>query len=104
MSMIRPHYASEFRGQMVETVCSGRSQEELVQQFEPSARSIRNWVGEADRAEGRSLDGLTCAKREELQRLRRENRQMHQDREMLAKAAAWFAQAAGLIPSRFSRS
>ena len=49
MSMTRPRYASEFREQMVELVRSGRSPEELAREFEPSAQSIRNWVGQADR-------------------------------------------------------
>ena len=74
MSMTRPPYASEFREQMVELVRSGRSPEELAREFEPSAQSIRNWVGQDDRDEGRSHEGLTSAEREELRRLRRENR------------------------------
>ena len=65
MSMTRPPYAPEFREQMVELVRSGRSPEELAREFEPSAQSIRNWVSQADRDEGRSHDGLTCAEREE---------------------------------------
>ena len=104
MSMTRPPYASEFREQMVELVRSGRSPEELAREFEPSAQSIRNWVSQADRDEGRSHEGLTSAEREELRRLRRENRRLRQEREILAKAAAWFAQAAGSIPSGSSSS
>ncbi len=57
--MTRPPYASEFREQMVELVRSGRSPEELAREFEPFARSIRNWVGQADRDEGPSREGLT---------------------------------------------
>ena len=49
MSMTRPPYPSGFREQMVELVRSGRSPEELAREFEPSAQSIRNWVGQADR-------------------------------------------------------
>ena len=77
---------------------------ELAREFEPSAQSIRNRVGQADRDEGRSHDGLTNAEREELRRLRRENRRLRQEREILAKASAWFAQAAGSIPSGSSSS
>ena len=58
MSTTRPPYAPEFREQMVELVRSGRSPEELAREFEPSAQSIRNWVGQVDRDEGRSHDGL----------------------------------------------
>ena len=104
MSMTRPPYASEFREQMVELVRSGRSPEELAREFEPSAQSIRNWVSQADRDDGRSHDGLTSAEREELRRLRRENRRLRQEREILAKAAAWFARETGSNPSGSSSS
>lgn len=104
MSNARPPYPAEFREQMVELVRSGRSPEELSRQFEPSAQAIRNWVSQADRDEGRRSDGLTSAEREELRRLRRENRQLRQEREILAKAAAWFARETGSIPSGSSSS
>ena len=99
MSKTRPPYAPEFRQQMVELVRAGRSPEELGREFEPSAQAIRNWVVQADRDEGRRADGLTSPEREELRRLRRENRQLRQEREILAKAAAWFARETGSIPS-----
>ena len=54
----RPPYAPEFRRQMVELVQSGRTPEELAKEFEPSAQTIRNWVTQADRDEGRREDGL----------------------------------------------
>ncbi len=104
MSITRPPYPPEFRGQMVELVRSGRSPEELAREFEPSAQAIRNWVGRADRDEGRRADGLTSAERDELRRLRRENRRLRQEREILAKAAAWFARETDSIPSRSSSS
>ena len=53
--------------------------------------AIRNWVAQADRDEGRRNDGLTTAEREELRRLRRENRRLREEREILSKATAWFA-------------
>ena len=104
MSKTRPPYAPEFRQQMVELVRAGRSPEELGREFEPSAQAIRNWVVQADRDEGRRADGLTSPEREELRRLRRENRQLRQEREILAKAAAWFARETGSIPSEGSNS
>jgi transposase len=104
MSNTRPPYAPEFRQQMVELVRAGRSPEELAREFEPSAQAIRNWVAQADRDEGRCSDGLTNAEREELRRLRRENRRLRQEREILAKAAAWFARETGSIPSESSSS
>ncbi len=104
MSITRPPYPTAFREQMVELVRSGRSPEELAREFEPSAQSIRNWVSQSDRDEGRGADGLTGAERDELRRLRRENRELRQEREILAKAAAWFARETGSIPPGSSSS
>ncbi len=104
MSNARPPYPPEFREQMVELIRSGHSPEELAREFEPSAQAIRNWVGRADRNGGRRADGLTSAEREELRRLKHENRQLRQEREILAKAAAWFARETGSIPSGSSSS
>jgi transposase-like protein len=70
---------------MVKIVRTGRSPEELAQEFEPTAQAIRNWVQQADRDEGLRHDGLTTDEREELNRLRRENRQLKQEREILKK-------------------
>ena len=91
MPRTRAPYPAEFRRQMVELVRAGRTPEELSKEFEPSAQAIRNWVRQTDRDDGRRADGLTTVEREELRRLRRENRQLKTEREILAKAAAWFA-------------
>src|SRR5512135_3699020 len=106
LPMGRTHapYPPEFRRQMIELVRAGRSPEDLAEQFEPSAQAIRNWVQQADRDQGRRDDGLTTAEREELRRLRREVRQLRQERDILAKAAAWFARETGSIPSGSSSS
>jgi transposase len=104
--MPRTHraYAPEFRRQMVELVRAGRSPEELAREFEPTAKSIRDWFAQEDRDEGRRADGLTSAEREELIRLRRENKQLKLEREILSKAAAWFARETNAIPSKGSSS
>ena len=104
MPRSRPPYPGEFRRQMVELVRAGRSPEELAREFEPSAQAIRNWVRQADRDEGRREDGMTSAEREELRRLRRENRQLKMEREILAKAAAWFARETDSVPGKPSSS
>ena len=104
MSEKRPPYPPEFRRQMIELVRAGRSPEELAKEFEPSAQAIRNWVAQADRDEGRRSDGLTHAERSELARLRRENKQLRLEREILSKAAAWFARETKTVPSRGSDS
>lgn len=100
----RAPYPPEFRLRMVELVRAGRSPEELAREFEPTSHSIRNWVKQADLDEGRREDGLTSAEREELRRLRRENRQLREEREILAKAAAWFARETDSIPPKDSGS
>jgi transposase len=97
MPKSHPPYAPEFRRQMVELVRSGRTPEELSREFEPTAQAIWNWVRQAERDAGRRDDGLPEAERAELARLRRENRQLRQEREILAKAAAWFARETGTI-------
>ena len=104
MPRTRAPYPLEFRQQMVELVRAGRSPEELSREFEPSAQAIRNWVVQADRDEGRRGDGLTSPERDELRRLKRENRRLREEREILAKAAAWFARETGSIPSGSSSS
>ena len=97
-------YASEYRRRMIELVRAGRSPEELAKEFEPTAQSIRNWVAQADLDEGGRRDGLTSDERQELTRLRRENRVLREEREILSKAAAWFATETGSVPSRRSNS
>ena len=107
MPKTRPPYAPEFRRQMVELVRAGRDPTELSREFEPSAQAIRNWVAQADRSEGRrdqKNDALTTAEREELVRLRRENKQLKLERDILSRAAAWFARETGAVPSGSSNS
>ena len=108
MPKTRPPYPAEFRRQMVELVRAGRDPADLAREFEPSAQAIRNWVAVADRSEGRREEkneaGLAAAEREELNRLRREVRQLRLERDILSKAAAWFARETGTIPSGSSGS
>ena len=100
----RLEYSAEFRQQMVELVRAGRSVGDLAKEFEPTAKSIRNWVKEAAAAQSGGGESLTAAEREELRQLRRENRRLREEREILAKAAAWFAREAGSVPSKDSDS
>jgi transposase len=88
MPRTRPPYPPEYRQQIVDLVRAGRSPEELAREFEPTGQTIRNWVKQTDLDEGRRQDGLTTVEREELRRLRRENRQLRNEREILAIAAA----------------
>jgi len=95
----RRAYPAEFRVQLVELVRAGRTPEELAREFEPSAQTIRNWAVQAERDRGARSDGLTSADQAELRRLRRENRQLKLERDILSKATAWFARETGTIPS-----
>ena len=97
-------YAPEYRRRIIELARAGRSIKELAREFEPSANAMRKWVKQAALDEGLRSDGLTTTEREELNRLRRENRVLREEREILAKAAAWFAQETGTTPKRRSNS
>ena len=104
MGKTRVAYPAEFRRQMVDLVHAGRAPEELAREFEPTAQSIRNWVAQSARDTGRGDGGLSSAEREELNRLRRENRQLKLEREILSKAAAWFTRETNTIPPKGSGS
>src|SRR3989454_2936948 len=97
-------YAPEFRERLIELVRKGRTPEELARQFEPSAQAIRNWMKQAALDAGERMDGLTTEERDELRRLRREVRQLREERAILSKAAAWFARETNTIPSKDSSS
>src|ERR1700693_4979660 len=97
MPRYRTAYPPEFRRQMVDLVRSGRTPEELAREFEPTAQSISTWVKQAERDAGKRIDGPTSAERDELGRLRRE-------RDILAKAAAWFARESKASPNGFTGS
>ena len=97
-------YPPEFRQRIIDLVRKGRTPEELARQFEPSAQAIRNWLRQAERDAGRRQDGLTTMEQDELRRLRRENRMLREEREILKKAAAWFARETTSSPSKDSSS
>ena len=93
MPRTRNPYPAEFRDQIIALARAGRSVEALAREFEPCAATIHGWIKQADRDDCVRSDGVTGEEREELRRLRRENRQFRQERNILAKAAAWFAQS-----------
>ena len=107
MPRTHPPYLPEFRRQMVDLVRAGRDPDDLAREFEPTGHSILAWVAQADRNEGRRIEltpGLSAAERDELIRLRRENKQLRLERDILSKAAAWFARETGTLPSGSSSS
>jgi transposase len=100
----RRSYPLEFRLQMVELTRAGRKPAELAEEFSVSEQAIRNWMKQADIDAGKRADGLSTQEKEELQRLRRENKQLRTEREILAKAAAWFARETDAVPPKSSHS
>ena len=94
MPTSKPPYPAEFRQQMVDLHGAGRTIGELSREFGVSKQSISTWIAQAvgDRGKpARAKDVLTSAEREELSRLRRQVRQLQQERDILAKATPWFA-------------
>ena len=89
---------------MVELVRAGRTPGSLAREFEPSEQTIRNWVRQADLDEGLRSDGLTTEAREEMRRLKRDVKRLRMERDILKKAAAWFARESGSIPGGGMRS
>ena len=92
MPRTRNPYPTEFREQLVAMARVGRSVESLAREYEPCAATIHEWVKQAGADEGERDEGLTSAELAELRQLRREVKQLRQERDILSKAAAWFAQ------------
>ena len=97
-------YPPEYRERIVELARAGRSPGSLAREFDPTARTIRNWVRQAEIDEGLRSDGLTTEARREVRELRRENQRLRMERDIPKKATAWFARESGSIPSGGMRS
>jgi transposase len=104
MPRTRPPYTPEFRQQILDLVRTGRTPHELAREFEPSGETIRQWVKQAELDAGERQDGLTSDEKTELTQLRKENKRLRQEREILKKAAAWFAQEMNAVPPKSSDS
>jgi transposase len=87
----RPPYPPEFREEAIRLVKnSGDSVRQIAKDLGISDQTLRNWVNQAD-VDGGMREGLTTEERTELRELRRENRKLREEREILRKAAAFFA-------------
>ena len=102
MPRTRPAYPPQFREQIVELHRAGRSTRDLAREFEPTETTIRAWIAQADPTS--TTHATSEAERDELRRLRKEVRRLQTERDILAKAAAWFARETGSIPSERSSS
>ena len=94
MPRSRPPYPAELGRQMVELVQTGRTPGELSREFGVTSQSIAAWVAQAAADNGKPLPGkdvLSTGERAELARLRRQVKRLEQERDILAKATAWFA-------------
>lgn len=94
MAKTRPPYPAEFRQQMIALAHAGRTPAELSREFGVTAQTVHNWLAQEARDRGQALpgrEGPSTAEREELARLRRQVKQLQMERDILAKATAWFA-------------
>src|SRR5450755_3113847 len=91
MPKSRPPYPEEFRTEAVQMVRSGRTAADVATSLGVTEQSLRNWV-KRDQLERRERDdGLTVAERDELRELRRRVKRLEQERDLLKRAAAFFA-------------
>jgi transposase len=91
MPKSRPPYPPEFRREAVGMVRSGRKVSEVAEALGVTEQSLRNWVKQESLDRRERDDGLTSAERVELRALRRENARLKQERDLLKRAAAFFA-------------
>jgi transposase len=92
----RRSFTKEFKAETVRLVRNGRSIPEVARELDLTESALRNWVHQAEVDAGLGKPGeLTTEEREELRRLRREVKSLREDREILKKAAAFFAKENG---------
>jgi transposase len=100
----RPSFPPEFRRRVLEKVRAGSNISEVAREFDIARQTIMNWLKQDDLDAGRRDDGLTSDERKELALLRRENKRLKLEAEILSKAAAWFARETNAVPNKSSES
>ena len=99
MGKTRPPYPRQFREEAVRLVReSGKPRARIAKDLGISEQSLYTWVKQADLDGGKRWDGLTTEEREEIRRLRREVRILREERDILKKAAVFFAQETNSTP------
>jgi len=92
VSRSRRFFPPEYKAEVVELICStGKTVGQVARELDLTETAVREWVKRAELDAGRRTDGLTTVEREELGRLRREVRELREEREILRKAAVFFA-------------
>jgi transposase len=92
MPRLRRFFPPEYKAEVVELIRStGKTVGQVARELDLTETAVRQWVRQADLDAGRRSDGLTTAERDELRRLRRENQELREEREILRKAAVFFA-------------
>jgi transposase len=92
----RRFFPPEYKAEVVELIrTTGKTVGQVAKELDLTETAVRQWVRQADLDAGRRSDGLTTAERDELRRLRRENRDLREEREILRKAAVFFARETG---------
>ena len=107
MPRTRPPYPAEYRQRILELARKGRTAWSLSQEFEPTAATIRSWIIEAGIDDAVFEGGVSSDDKDnktELSQLRREVAVLREEKEILAKAAAWFAEETGRTPRGRSSS
>lgn len=97
-------YPPEFRQKIVELAQNGRRLDELAHEFSLAPQTVRNWIKQHGLDAGTRSDGLTTEERAEFAKLKRENKRLTIENEILSKAAAWFARETSSIPDKHSNS
>ena len=88
----RRFFPPEYKAEVVELIRSaGKTAGQVARELDLTETAVRQWVKQADLDVGRRTDGLTTAERDELRQLRREVRDLREEREILRKAAVFFA-------------
>ncbi len=100
----RPTYPPEFRARILDQVRAGRSVAEVAREYDVSRQTIMNWSRQDDLDSGRRADGMTTEERIENTKLRKRIRELEMERDILKKAAAWFARETDTLPKRSSDS